>query len=272
MIVSVNAGWNLVSSALTYQPVKMFNIYPTSISQAYGYDTDSQKYIISEVLEPGKGYWAKFASTHNIVVLGGNSTSKTIEVDQGWNLVSNLNYDALPNQVTSTPPGIIISPFFEYSGKYNEADTLEKAKAYWTKVSQSGTITLNKIDQSLESKINYYSNYDGELPPPLPSEVYSENNNAPKEFSLEQNYPNPFNPTTDIRFQMTDFGFVSMKIYDVLGREISFLVNEEKQPGYYSVTWNATDRPSGMYYARMTLTDASGRQSYQNTIKLVLLK
>ncbi|MCH7723742.1 MAG: T9SS type A sorting domain-containing protein [Bacteroidetes bacterium] len=70
-------------------------------------------------------------------------------------------------------------------------------------------------------------------------------------FELFQNYPNPFNPITNIRFQTANFGFVSLKVYDVLGNEIRTLVNEEKPAGEYQVTFNGSNLASGIYVYRI---------------------
>ncbi len=88
----------------------------------------------------------------------------------------------------------------------------------------------------------------------------------PSVFSLSQNYPNPFNPKTDIRFQIADGGFATLKIYDVLGREVSTLVNEQLHAGTFIASWDASGQPSGVYYYRLT----SG--SYSETKKLLLMK
>jgi hypothetical protein len=73
---------------------------------------------------------------------------------------------------------------------------------------------------------------------------------------LGQNYPNPFNPSTDIRFELPagqkgGSRFVSLKIYDLLGREVATLVNDVLQPGTHHSRWNASNMPSGIYYYRM---------------------
>lgn len=73
----------------------------------------------------------------------------------------------------------------------------------------------------------------------------------PKVFSLSQNYPNPFNPTTNLRFTISNLQFVTLKVYDVLGQEVASLVNESLSPGNYSVQWDATKSPSGVYFARL---------------------
>ncbi len=71
---------------------------------------------------------------------------------------------------------------------------------------------------------------------------------SPTEFTLHQNYPNPFNPTTSIEYQVASTEKVSIKVYDVLGREIRTLVNEQKSPGSYSVNFDASNLSSGIYF------------------------
>lgn len=88
----------------------------------------------------------------------------------------------------------------------------------------------------------------------------------PKQCVLEQNFPNPFNPTADIRFEIPESRFVSLEVFDVLGREVSALVNEWKLPGRYSVTWNAARFASGVYFYRMQAGD------FVETKKLLLLR
>jgi hypothetical protein len=89
---------------------------------------------------------------------------------------------------------------------------------------------------------------------------------APKAFALEQNFPNPFNPSTTFRFSVASSQMVSMKIYDILGREVETLVHEQMKPGTYSIQWNASHMSSGVYFYRLQ----SG--SFVETKKLMLLK
>jgi len=93
----------------------------------------------------------------------------------------------------------------------------------------------------------------------VPFTSVAELNGSPYEFRLYQNYPNPFNPTTVIPFsvesangRMGDPVKVTLKVYDILGREVRTLVNENLPEGSYEVTWDATNMPSGVYFYRMT--------------------
>jgi hypothetical protein len=100
------------------------------------------------------------------------------------------------------------------------------------------------------------------------------------EFKLEQNYPNPFNPTTKIRFSIpaAASGFslsnVSLKVYDVLGNEVATLVNKELSTGEYTVEFDASLLPSGIYYYKLDAGDPelNSGQVYSETKKMVLLR
>lgn len=77
-------------------------------------------------------------------------------------------------------------------------------------------------------------------------------NSMPRNFKLSQNYPNPFNPTTTINYSVAKESNVSIKIYDLMGREVATLVNEMKEPGTYEVNFNALNLSSGIYFYRMS--------------------
>jgi predicted GH43/DUF377 family glycosyl hydrolase len=86
----------------------------------------------------------------------------------------------------------------------------------------------------------------------LTTSTVSPKREFPNEFSLHPNYPNPFNPSTTIAFDVPKKAMIQLRIFDMLGAEISTLVNEEKNPGSYSVTWDASGRSSGTYWFRLT--------------------
>ena len=88
----------------------------------------------------------------------------------------------------------------------------------------------------------------------------------PSVFSLEQNYPNPFNPTTTIKYSIPTSEFVTLKVYNLFGKEVSTLVNENKQAGIYSVEFNAANYPSGVYFYKLQAGN------FIETKKMLLLK
>jgi len=92
---------------------------------------------------------------------------------------------------------------------------------------------------------------------PGPMGVTNLNTEIPTTYALSQNYPNPFNPVTKINFALPKQGFVTMKIYDVLGREVRTLVNEVKTPGNYIVEFNASELASGVYFYRIEVNGFS---------------
>jgi hypothetical protein len=88
--------------------------------------------------------------------------------------------------------------------------------------------------------------------------------NLPQEFLLNQNYPNPFNPSTVISYQLSAASFVKLNVYDALGKEVATLVNGRQTAGFHTVTWNAQDFPSGIYFYRIVTG------TYVTTKKMVL--
>jgi hypothetical protein len=77
----------------------------------------------------------------------------------------------------------------------------------------------------------------------------------PGSFQLAQNYPNPFNPSTTLSFYIPHSSFVTLKVYDILGREVAILANEGRPAGRYTVHWNASDNSSGAYFYRLQAGD-----------------
>lgn len=119
------------------------------------------------------------------------------------------------------------------------------------------------------SKVRVTNNSSADFDPsfsPLTASVVTRINGNATKFNLLQNYPNPFNPKTYIRFQLPFVGIISLKIYDMLGKEITTLVNESLNPGTYEIEWNASKFPSGVYFVIMAA------DNYRNTKRIMLLK
>jgi len=96
--------------------------------------------------------------------------------------------------------------------------------------------------------------------------VVSSGNETPDSYSLFQNYPNPFNPSTEISFRIPTSEFVTLKVYDVLGREVRTLVAGDLKPGNYLIDFNASDLSSGVYFYQLNV------KSHTDTKKLMLLR
>ena len=89
---------------------------------------------------------------------------------------------------------------------------------------------------------------------------------VPQQYSLGQNYPNPFNPKTNISLNIAKFGFVSLKVYDITGREAAILVKEELMPGVYKVDFDASNLASGTYFYKL---ETNG---FTDVKKMILVK
>lgn len=95
----------------------------------------------------------------------------------------------------------------------------------------------------------------------------------PIEYRLDQNYPNPFNPRTSFGFQIPVLGFVSLKVYNVIGQEVTKLLSEQKQPGRYSIEWDASRFSSGVYFYRLEVAPSqTGGKPFVDNKKLLLIK
>ena len=123
------------------------------------------------------------------------------------------------------------------------------------------------VDESNELYVCTYGASGGKIYKfhPVPIGVTGNTEGLPSGFTLQQNYPNPFNPETKIKYSVPNSSFVTLKIYDGLGREIETLVSETKGAGNYEVSWNASSYPSGVYFYRL----ASGTGSIEKKMALV---
>lgn len=107
----------------------------------------------------------------------------------------------------------------------------------------------------------------------LPVSVPNDGVGLPKSFALYQNYPNPFNSTTVIRYDCPVEGFVALKVYDLLGREVGTLVQERQRGGRYEVLFDGRALTSGIYFYRLTMVPVSGLEPvYMDTKRMGLLK
>ncbi len=131
----------------------------------------------------------------------------------------------------------------------------------WTEVGVShanlhlnGSLWLAKKDSTLTSTINFHQN--------------------PISFALAQNYPNPFNPTTTIGFELPEGARTKLAIYDVLGRELTSIVDEYLSSGSYHYTFNGAGLSSGIYFCKLSAVSSSGGKGhiYTDVKKMLLMR
>jgi glycosidase len=126
----------------------------------------------------------------------------------------------------------------------------------WYDYFSGDSVNVAAVDTSFALNPGEYHIYTSvKLPVPdtavLITDIKKKNDSIIESYSLSQNYPNPFNPSTIINYEIPKAGLVSIKIYDVLGREIATLVNEYRQRGSYSVSFNAANMASGVYFYQL---------------------
>lgn len=148
-------------------------------------------------------------------------------------------------------------PFIDVYTRVTEA----KPTVGWLGYKSFGYLSYTIWEDSSNNRINLFgvSRID-------PWGDVNDPNTVVKDFILLQNYPNPFNPTTNIGFKISDFGSVTLKIYNVLGKEVRILVDEERPAGNYEVEFDATNLPSGIYFYQLKAGD------FIQTKKMILLR
>jgi hypothetical protein len=149
--------------------------------------------------------------------------------------------------------------------------TYDDEKPWPAEADGSGS-TLELKDPNLDNSlaINWSSSTPYGTPGKINSALTSNNENTipvlPSIYSLSQNYPNPFNPITNINFTLPDEGRVKIELFNVLGQKIQTLIDEDKRPGFYQVSFDGAYLSSGFYFYRMKT------EKYVQIKKMLLLK
>jgi hypothetical protein len=198
-----------------------------------------------------------------------------------------ISHSALRNTSNTTSP-------YEVKAYIKHKSGISSAKIFWSTDTSSGFNQVNMINtgdtfranipaQSLGTRVYYYisaSSVSGRtVTKPLPaprgniqflvtntSGITQTSNNIPGSFKLHQNYPNPFNPVTKIRFDIPQASQVTLKIYDIAGREVMTVTKAKLAAGSYSYSWDAGRFASGVYFFRLST------EEYSDIKKMLLVK
>jgi hypothetical protein len=140
-----------------------------------------------------------------------------------------------------TNTGFVFSS--DYGSTWNTSNLNSFSNLSCLSIDPNGFLFIGGLDGIQKSKISTLTGIQK-----LSAEI-------PIVYSLAQNYPNPFNPMTTISFSLPSKSFVSLKVFDVIGREVAMLMSQEKPAGTYNVTFDASKLPSGVYFYRLTIGD-----------------
>jgi hypothetical protein len=220
------------------------------------------------------GVFVSIGDTIRITASGSfNNGALTVPSPDGWPILPDPQYGTtiMPDRATNALlGGIGVTSDQHFVTPLDGGDSSVHGPGFvgsnfYGVANDSGQIYLAINDVPLSDNVGFLK-VDIIVVPFNKSTIVVENSLPNRMFTLNQNYPNPFNPSTSISFSIPTRSFVSLKIFDLMGREVSTIVSEEMSAGNYSKQWNAVALPSGVYFYRLQ----SG--SYTETKKLVLLR
>ena len=265
----------LISSAQSFSPTKSVVITQNNdLVKRYNNDTTGIHEITFKFYIPtGKaGYWntlANFAGSssqwgmecyfdaaatgNNGRVLGGSATAVTFPYTHGaWQTVKllvNLDVDSAKFLINGT----MVHKWRWTAGA--------SGTAVPKKISASDFFGATATDEMYIDDFSYMPGANWII-----TGISQNGDIVPVEYALSQNYPNPFNPTTKVNYALPKNGFVTLKVYNILGVEVANLVNENKPAGNYSVDFNASDLSSGIYFYSINVN------GFTDTKRMMLIK
>jgi murein DD-endopeptidase MepM/ murein hydrolase activator NlpD len=190
-------------------------------------------------------------------------------------------YGRVPNAADNTRVNISPDPkprppytTYSYSLTYLFADTKIGSDDYYNENYAIGDVkpgiyTITALNGSYRRVVTVQ---EGQVVNADATTDVDENSYLADNFDLSQNYPNPFNPSTLINFQLPERSYVQLKVYDLLGAEISVLVDEERDRGLYKEIFEASNLPSGFYVYSLIAYSIDGENEYRASKKMILMK
>ena len=280
--VTLSEDWNMISGVS--EPANV-----NSISDPYGLIIPNtiysfgEGYELADVIEPGLGYWIRSYGEGNITISSNAGSGKS----KFANRLTDANSISFNGQTLYFGVEIPQEEILSYSlppkppiGAFDVRFTGD-----WTVVSERGEIEVMNNSNQLQIEFKIHQD-TWVLINQLTGEEYSltssgtidlvgditgftlmkEDAALPSQYALAQNYPNPFNPVTSIRYSVPASGPLSLKVYDLLGEEVSTVVEGEHKAGFHTAQFDGSHLSSGVYFYRLSSKD------HTITKKLILMK
>lgn len=281
--VPLTEGWNLIGTISDTLSAGSVSTSPPGIlsSMFFGYRNG---YNYSDYLLPASGYWVRSSSAGSLILAASGAANKPSPADQmlsgsdklilrdaqgreqklylAQNIPAGMPYSYFESP--PLPPESVFDArygsnrFIEIAQEGTEFPVSVRSAVYPLSVrfetaSPEGSLLLNLGDRNIKLLNNASVMIESE--PPSFSVMVPLDRPEPARFSLEQNYPNPFNPSTGIRYQISEQSRVTMKVFDLLGKEVATLVDGYREPGAYTAVFDAGavagGLPSGIYLCKM---------------------
>jgi hypothetical protein len=251
----VNTGWNC-----------NFGTGSWTISMWLEATTTTFGYIFGDA---GSGSFRCFnngaAGTNGITLRGTGITNVDVSGFASGPVVVHFVYDSALSNIKVYKNGVLTSTVSQTPLNISAGSGF-KVGGYSTSATFTGKLDEFRIYKRALDSTEVAATWDMNIPCALVTGVSGKISNIPANYMLYQNYPNPFNPSTKISYAIPKAGNVELKVYDVLGREIAVLVNEFRQAGKYSVTFDAGNLSSGVYFYTVKSGD------FTDTKKMTLIK
>ncbi len=311
--IPVRARWNMIGSVSMEIPTgAVFPIPPVDIVSSYYWYNPDSGYTLSSTVTPGKSYWVKTDTSGEIILnytlasknVAGNSLDlgglNSLRIQDASHRSQSLYFgnaegktvDMNRYELPPAPPAGLFDARFTSNSMVALRSMSEKSvefpihiesKEYpvtiaWNIVSDAGVkYSIVVTDESGKHSTSSLANNSTVTLTGADSRVklVAEEHILPTAFALKQNYPNPFNPTTLISYELPVDAVVRLTIFDVLGREVATLVNEEQKAGVYNTQLDASGFASGVYFYQLTAeptTSAGNFSRFQSISKMLLMK
>jgi photosystem II stability/assembly factor-like uncharacterized protein len=264
VVHSAEAGWN--NAMYVMYPKIWIGTNDTVVLYSSNFGTNWTRYKTTGETN-GYSLCFNYMSGQEGLIAGTSAMLQTSNFGANWTNVPIIGSGNVVG-ITFTP---IITDNFLWPAWYVRSSTSSIYKSVngtsWTVEYTAPAGNYNAISQAIVPRRLWAVRANGGI---SSCEVFSNVNKignvVPSKYELFQNYPNPFNPETNIKFQIPRLGFVSMKVYDALGKEVQTLVNEELKPGFYETKFNAENLSSGIYFYKL-ITD-----KFTDVKKMVIVK